>query len=89
MKKKENVIIKYEKARGPERLRIFKEEILPKLRLRYQVSEGKNDTFTINGTLYGVVFFNQKGNKCFLWKKSRWIKPGFEWMVKNLLKDGK
>lgn len=65
----------------------FKENWLPALQSKYKVEKGTGHCYTIFGTKYGVIDFYPKVNRCMLRHKSRWIKPGLEWLIKELLNE--
>jgi hypothetical protein len=79
----------YQTARGKDLLILFREKYLPELEKKYKVvgTGSKNyPVYSFKDEKMGIIDFFTVGNKCFLWKKSRWVKPGLEYIVEKLLK---
>ena len=70
-----------------KRLERFNDEFLPIIKksenvLNLAVEENK---ITFDTAKYGKISFYPKANKVLIHKRSSWIKPGFKWLVKNIL----
>lgn len=77
----------YTKVLREERIGNFEKKWLPKLKETHIVKKGPSYSYIIYSTRYGVIDFFPKANRCLLRKKSRWIKPGLQWIVKNLMQE--
>lgn len=76
----------YTKVLREERSERFEQYIDKLNNLGYHVTEWEDQgKFTIEPTEYGIVDYYPKANKVLIRSKNKWIKPGLQWIVKNLL----
>jgi hypothetical protein len=76
------------KALREERMERFKEKYLPLLEKKAMIAinEGQGRV-TINNGKFGVIDYYPKANKILIRKQNKWIKPGLQWLVKNLIQN--
>jgi hypothetical protein len=76
----------YTKSLREGRLENFKQSYLPLLLKKdYEVAE-YNNKYTIDTySEFGVLDFFPKANKILIRKDNKWIKPGLQWIIKNLI----
>jgi hypothetical protein len=67
------------------RLDNFIHNIYPVLEGNYIITKGKAHCYTIYSVRFGFIDFFVVEDKCLLRKKSKWIKPGLEWIQENLI----
>lgn len=68
-----------------ERAENFDESYLGPLEAKYDVVLRSNGSYAITTTVYGVIDFFPKANKLLIRKDNKWIKPGLNWIINNLL----
>ncbi len=78
------------KSLREHRIEKFMESVLPLLeKAGFDVVES-NHKYTIDTDTqeikYGVIDYFPKANKLLIRKENKWIKPGLNWMLKNLLR---
>jgi hypothetical protein len=64
----------------------FNKYFLKRLSDKYAITREPAHCYSILTVRFGIVMFYPKLNRCFLMRKQRWIKPGLQWVIKNLLK---
>lgn len=68
-----------------ERDERFKSEYLDRVGLQYDVRYlERMERYTIFNTPFGDLDFYPKANKVLIRKDNKWIKPGLNWIMKNL-----
>jgi hypothetical protein len=63
----------------------FKRYFLPRLSENYIIEKEPAHAYAIFSSRYGRILFYPRLNRCFLLKKSKWIKPGLQWIIKEFL----
>lgn len=43
------------------------------------------DGYRLTAKVYGMLSFYPKSNKVLIHSQNKWIKPGLQWLIKNLL----
>jgi len=88
--KEENDLIAlgiYNKALREKRLERFESHILDLEKKGYEIVEN-NHKYTIDTDTqeikYGIIDYFPKANKLLIRKENKWIKPGLNWILKNL-----
>jgi hypothetical protein len=78
----------YNKSLREKRLERFETHILDLERQGYEIVEN-NHKYTIDTDTqevkFGIIDYFPKANKVLIRKDNRWIKPGLNWILKNLL----
>jgi hypothetical protein len=64
---------------------VFKSYFLERLMSGHIVYTEKAHIYTVYSTRHGRIDIYPVTNRCFLVRRSKWIKPGMEWLVKNIL----
>lgn len=62
----------------------FEDEILPMLKAKYDVFEGKNSNYIIDSPK-GVIDYFPKSKRLLIREDNKWISNGLEWIKSNLL----
>ena len=75
----------YTKVLREQRMENFETKWLLKLKEGHVCEKSTNQSYVIYSKRFGVIDFFPKSNKCLLRKTQKWIKPGLQWIVKNLL----
>lgn len=75
----------YTKVLREQRIENFEKNWLSKFKEGHICEKSTNQSYVIYSKRFGVIDFFPKANKCLLRKTQRWIKPGLEWLVRNLL----
>lgn len=69
------------------RFQKFKKEFLPRLENYYPIQFFPIACVCVIETIdYGIINFYPKSNSLLIRKTNRWIKPGLQFIVQNLLK---
>ena len=76
----------YLKALRIEKEDVFKEYFLGRIAENSIINRQPAHSYEIYSVRFGRVLFYPVLNRCFLLRKSKWIKPGLQWIIKNLLK---
>lgn len=78
----------YNKVLREKRLERFETYLLDLEKQGYEIVEN-NHKYTIDTDTqeikYGVIDYFPKANKVLIRKDNKWIKPGLNWIIKNLL----
>lgn len=76
----------YTKSLKEGRLENFKQSYLPLLLKRnYEVAKDNNKYTIDTYSEFGILDFFPKANKILIRKDNKWIKPGLQWIIKNLI----
>ncbi len=76
----------YLKALRWEKEDAFKEYFLKRISENSIINRQPAHSYEIYSVRFGRVLFYPVLNRCFLLRKSKWIKPGLQWIIQNLLK---
>jgi hypothetical protein len=75
----------YPKIPRKDRLENFEKNWLDKFKEGHICKKGTDQSYTLYSARFGVIDFFPAQDMCLLRKKQRRIKPGLEFLVKNLL----
>ena len=75
------------KALRESRSERFVDGSLKPLEMRYPVVYRNNGSYSISTFKYSIIDYFPKANKLLIRNQNKWIKPGLQWIVKNLMND--